>query len=553
METRSSRANNLSVERLAFAFVCLVGLSPVLAHGLWRGFVVALGAAPDGLAQRVTAGAMVTGAVGLAASSWSLQRGERCLVPWALTVAAAAGLGLGLAGGGAAVLSFLAVAVAVCALAPQMLVKLPSSMDGVARRRPVVASLWVLLWGLSMVVVARQTAFIGDPELVRYAIPPNAPHMWWHLCLTAYLHAAELVRAGVPNVYDLALVPEVTHVDQVYPPSAAHMAPFMLDRYGYPPQFILAPLALTALVPDLLAQRALWYGLNGLVWAALLWVLPMWVGDRGGRFALLAAPALWASSSMIFQFGNVQLAVIALGVFAMMAFSERRDAAGGALLAAIALAKIAPGLLGVMLLAQRRWRAVGWTLVFAVLISALSVVVMGWGPFDAFLNYHLPRIASGEAYDFLDDDPLRIRNNLSAFGTPFKLAAMGLLEDPWAIAPRFGSVFTVFALLLAAAAGLRANNRRARAAIWLTVLTVAALRSPMAPPHVLAGVVLALLLVAAEIRTVRGGMAWWGGVLVLCLAVPGPLAPPVWVSLCVQVVLFGTLAWLVLRRWPALN
>jgi len=539
------------VERLTFASVCLVGLSPVLAHGLWRGFVVVLGSTPDGLAEQVTAGAMLTGAIGLAGSAWSVQRGEGTLAGWVLTVAAAAGLGLGL--GGAAVLSFLAVAVAVCALAPQMLAKLPSSMDGAARLRPVAALLWVLLWGLSMVVVARQTAFVGDPELVRYAIPPNAPHMQWHLCLTAYLHAAELVRAGVPNVYDLALVPSVDPFEQTYPASAAHMAPFMLDRFGYPPQFILAPLALTALMPDLLAQRALWYALTGLLWAGALWALPRWVGDRGGRFALLAAPPLWAGSSMTFQFGNVQLGVMAVGVFAMMAFSSRRDAVGGGLLAAVTLAKIAPGLLGVMLLVRHRWRAVGWTLLFAVLISAIALAVLGWGPFDAFLNYHLPRISSGEAYDFLDDDPRRIRNNLSAFGTPFKLAAMGLVDDPWAIAPRFGSAFTVFALVLAGAAGLRATDRRSQAAMWLTVLTTAALRSPMAPPHVLPAVALAMLFVAAEIRTVRGGLAWWGGFLVCFLAVPGPLTPPIWVSLCVQLILFGTLAWLVLRRWPVLE
>jgi hypothetical protein len=72
---------------------------------------------------------------------------------------------------------------------------------------------------------------------------------------------------------------------------------------------------------------------------------------------LLAHPAVVAT----LQVGNFHLAAVALCLLCWVALERRRDGLAGGLLAAATLAKIFPGLLGVVLLVQGRWRAVGFT------------------------------------------------------------------------------------------------------------------------------------------------------------------------------------------------
>jgi hypothetical protein len=541
-----------SLERLAFALVCFVGLGPVLAVALWRPLVAALGSDPSGLAPWVVVGALITASASVALVAWGLRR-DRQLVAGGVACTLALGLGVGVAGA-AGGLGLLSIAAACLWLAPRMLEALPAFLDGSARRHPVGALLWVVACLACMFVTARMSVFMGDPAFLRYAMLGSGSGLQHHLCFTAYVHAAELIRAGVDNVYDLSLVPS-----EGLPETAAHMAPFDLDRYGYPPQFLLVPLALTAVVEDFLAQRALWFGLNGVLFAWTLWKLAAWVGPRQGRVALVATPLLWTLAAATFQVGNVQHAVLAVSVLAMIAFEEQRERFGGALLATATLAKIAPGILGVVLLVARRWRAAAWTVAFAVLITAASLLVMGWGPFAAFFDYHLPRISSGEAYDFLDDNRREIFNNLAAFGIPFKLEASGVEIDAWAVAPAFGNALTVIAFVMAATVGFRvwrggqSLERRALASMWLAVLTLGALRSPMAPPYVNMGVFWAMTLVAAELRGVRAWSAWVAAMLLLLLQLPGPEERPMWISLVTQGWLYLLVAWLVLRRWPPVD
>ncbi len=377
--------------------------------------------------------------------------------------------------------------------------------------------------------------------------------MFRHYCATSYLHAAELARSGVDNVYDLALVPVPSLDAEWLPPSAAHMAPFRLDRYGYPPQFLVAPVALVSVVGDFMAQRAIWSCSSALFLAFALWRLGIWVGPRSGRIARAAAPALWLTALPVFQVGNIQLTVLGLGVLAMVAVHERRDGLGGALLASVTLAKIAPGLLGVVLLLRRRWGAVGWTVLAVVGLTGLSLAVLGTGPFEAFLHYHLPRISSGEAYDFLDDTPRAIFENLSPFGIPFKLVGLGVVSwDPWVWGPRFATAYTVLAFLLTAVAGRRALDRRGLVGVWLLVLTLVALRSPMGPGYLLGGVLWALTLAAAEIRRPAGWAV--GAVLIGVIGLSLPFfGENPWQALGAQLVMHGTIAWLMLRRWVVLD
>ena len=525
--------------RLAGAVSVLV-LSPMVAHTIWRPAAVALGSPVDGIALRVSLAAVAVAVVAVATLRALLSRREQAWIVVLLTSLAAGGLAGGLAGA----VSLAGVGAFALAVLPRVAASL-SAVQGAASLAGVVA--WCVV-GLGCVAGSVNLAtYFGDPWTTGVGVDGDGA-LYRHFCASAYLHAAELVQQGVGNAYDLSLVPS-----EGLPESAAHMAPFELDRYGYPPPFLLLPIALSAVVEDFTAQRAVWTCLNALLFAAALWRVGLWVGPRSGRIVRWAAPVLWVMAGPVYQSGNVQMSILALGVLAMIAFDERRDRLGGALLAGATVSKIAPGLLGVLLLAQGRWRAVAWTCVSAALLSVLALGVVGTEVFVAFAEYHLPRIASGEAFDFLDDDNRNVFENLSPFGIPFKLSALGLVEgDPWVWGPRVATVYAVGAFGLAILAGRRRLDRRGHAAVWMLVLTVGALRSPMGPGYLLAGVFWALSLAAAELKTPAG----WG----LGLLLSGLLALTLpffwlnlWIALAGQALMHSVIVWLVVRPWPVLD
>ena len=77
-----------------------------------------------------------------------------------------------------------------------------------------------------------------------------------------------------------------------------------------------------------------------------------WIGGPEGRRAGLLSPLAFVAVGTFsgLQFGNAQIAMIALSVIAMMAFEERRPALGGAMLAFAVVSKLSPGLLLLVLL-----------------------------------------------------------------------------------------------------------------------------------------------------------------------------------------------------------
>lgn len=66
-------------------------------------------------------------------------------------------------------------------------------------------------------------------------------------------------------------------------------------------------------------------------------------------------------------------------------------------------------------------------------------------------------------------------------------------------------------------------DQRGKLAIWLSVLTFAALRIPMAPPYMPVAPALTLFLIAPELCRPWHGVAWCGMQLVNFLLVPGPI------------------------------
>jgi alpha-1,2-mannosyltransferase len=257
------------------------------------------------------------------------------------------------------------------------------------------------------------------------------------------------------------------------------------------------------------------------------------------------------------QYGNFHVAAVALAVLGMLALRERGrlEIAGGALLAFATLAKIFPGLLIVVLAAERRWRAVGWTVAWLVVWTLLSVIVLGPAPMAAFLELQLGRVASGAAFPFMADNERVVAANMSIHALVWKI---GLLTGHASVtAARVVSWLFAGALIGAVALAARRWERLAQGQLWLAALFLGGLCSPFAPnPYAqLALLWLLTLLVPQALphraRTVALAGAWLAS-SVMVYALPLRAGPSLlWFSLVGQLSGMAVGFWALLRRRAA--
>jgi len=534
------------VERTGFATLATGLLSPVLAQGLWRPLEHVLGSA--GSAAAITGAALA-----ICLSNAGVQSLLRPRTPWVLlfsgglvAVVSTATLALGAAGLGA----LLAVAAASAWLLRWLPPRLPTALDGLARRHPVLTAIYLCFALMSVVSTARVCVFMGDPTAVEDQALPGEKFTETHSCLSAYERASELARRRVDNLYadhwwygslGLPPLPEGE-------PNPYH--PFTLDNFSYPPPFLLVASVLTPLDGDFLAQRALWFGLNAIVAAIGLYLVARWIDGPTAHRVLLLTPLLLGSMPFLLtlQIGNFHLVTVALSVLAMAALERGRVASGGALLALTTLSKISPGVLGVGLLARRRAREVAFTAGFGALLLALSTLCFGLDPLRSFLGYALPRLSTGAAFPFIETDA-GILTNMSPFGIPLKLSFLGFhVGDPLRLGRLVARVFTLAVLILSVVAARRQGDRRDQAIRWMSLLFLAAMQSPFCPAYATLGLLWATALLSIEVRRLWSGLALvalWPAILL----VPPGLAPAsqVVLSLAHTSLCVGLSTWLILR------
>ncbi|HND34412.1 MAG TPA: glycosyltransferase family 87 protein, partial [Myxococcota bacterium] len=404
---------------------------------------------------------------------------------------------------------------------------------------------------LGALVTTRESTFIADHREQSYGLVPENEFINYHSCLSAYIQAARLARDGVENVY----AAELWWDQEATPKALAYKEeyrPFRLDSYAYPTPFLLVP-TLLAQAGNFVAQRGVWFALSGLYVALGLWIVGRWVGGTSGRTALLLIPLVWVStpSTLLLHVGNAHGWVVVSAMLALVAFERRRPALGGLLLAFAIISKISPGLLLLVLLVQRRFREVGWTLLGCLLFTLVGIGAFGTGSLLAFVQYEMPRLASGDALRFLAEDH-SVPINIAPFGMPFKLAALGLpLSDPWAAARTLGTLYSVVIVVVTAIGAWRGGGRRAQAELWAGVLTLAALRSPLAPVYAMLSLVWLFTLHAVDLKGLRSqlGLALlWIFVIVGAFDMSRPL---LLVSLAQQIVVYAATLYFILRKAPA--
>jgi hypothetical protein len=249
------------------------------------------------------------------------------------------------------------------------------------------------------------------------------------------------------------------------------------------------------------------------------------------------------------QWGQAHLLTFTLSMGALLAFRRDRAPLGGLLLGAATVFKLFPGLLLLYLLLRRRFRDVAWTLGACAALTLLTLAVFGTTPFVAFVDYHLPRISSGEAFSFFRREWFFISRNVGISGLVFKMGLLGVPGMTAAVASLVGWLYTIVLLFLVIrAAGQAERTPFEEALLWLSLLCLGSFRSPLAPGiYVAIGPVWLLLLLLARFHRPRDIAL---GVLAF-LILPGP--PPLPKVADVIVVLVAQAIMLAIALWAAVR
>ena len=338
---------------------------------------------------------------------------------------------------------------------------------------------------LALVALARLAVFAVDPSRTGFSAVPNSDWEVRHSCLTAYAVAARVAGTGA-NVYDDALYSLPSDTPSA-PRKPRMLGPYRVDVYEYPPPFLLLPRALSwssgedlPPEPEFDRLRLLWFALDiSVIVAALVVVARALPAPQATRAILLAPLVILAMPTQSFlQKGNAQGMILAGSMLAMVLLEGRKTVAGGALLAFATASKLYPGLLGIFLLARRRWRDVLVTAAFGVAFVAAAFLAFGRAPYDAFLD-HLPRLMSGESFPAFRN-PAAVAINFSIPGLVYKLGLFGFPAS-FAAMKTVGTVYMIAAILVIALVARRTLSPEERPLVWLAILILATLRSPFLP------------------------------------------------------------------------
>jgi hypothetical protein len=239
----------------------------------------------------------------------------------------------------------------------------------------------------------------------------------------------------------------------------------------------------TVVGEDFLNLRMLWFAIGALAMMAAIGFMIYHLEPEGRMRLIGMAPLIWCSVPVLagLQLSNVQIIVISISIIAMALLPRQRPV--GSLLLAIATAsKIFPGILIVYVLAQRKFREALWIAGFAVVLTIITLIVVGPNPFQAFIEYELPRLSSGEAFSGPFSVAFAVARNIAPFGIPIKLSWLGVPGMTLEI----GRIISTIYLLIVVALAIWAGRQQPRSntetiSVWLSLLSLGTLVSPFAP------------------------------------------------------------------------
>jgi hypothetical protein len=334
---------------------------------------------------------------------------------------------------------------------------------------------------LLVVELALATAFIVNPRIAVWDARPWTPMRSSHSCASAYWMASQAVDR-TPHIYDDEIY-SLPQADPRAPRQGRPLGPLVIDNYEYPPAFLALPRLIARSTRDFWAWRQVWFALTLLVTVAGIVLVARRFDAGTGSHALWLTPLVLAPPAMVITLvmGNVQLAIIAASLIAMMLFERGRYAGGGILLAFATVSKLYPGLLVFYLLLRRDWRSVGWTAGAALAIVLVTLADFGVAPYGVFAA-EVPKLLGGEAFAAFRN-PMAVAVNESIPGLAFKLALFGVPGMGFPAAKVLGWAYTVVVVIAAAHLALRPGVPGREPLAWLAILILATLRSPFLPTY----------------------------------------------------------------------
>jgi hypothetical protein len=435
-------------------------------------------------------------------------------------------------------------------------VTLPSV--ALSRRRLAVSALLLVA---AIVQLSRVGVFVVDPERRGFAALPRAD-TWalYHACFTGYVEAARLAREGGANIYDSAN----------YETTDGHtrrMGMLFVDEYEYPPPFLPLPAALSAATGhDVLRSRAFFFGLQAVVLVLAMTAAATRLAPREAVLTWLLIPGTLAAFQTIvgMQYGNFQSGAFALAMAGMLAATGAGAAiAGTAALAFAAASKLFPGLIVILLIGARRYRALAATAAWMIAFVLLSLALFGTKPYVDFVTYQLPAISTGSGFAWAGEYPMLIPTNYGVSGLVLKAGALGLDAATFPRAMKVASLYgiAVVGLALFSAWRLRESGEAGRQAggpiLWLALLNLASFRSPyVADAQATMGTLwlMSLLIACEEWRGRRlafAAAAWIGWAIAFEGIAPHENSVPLLVfTFTAQIAALAFNAWAVLRALP---
>jgi hypothetical protein len=430
----------------------------------------------------------------------------------------------------------------------------PASLAGARHRRPVVCGAWILLSVFAIAQTGRLSVFMTDFSRRWGSTVPDLVAVN-HQCLGAYMHAADLARQHVPNLYAAEWYPAYAGACGV--PSNAvgvrGLGRWVVDPYLYPPQFLVLPRLALYVTNSFDVIRTGWFVCQSLLFLAAAVALTRWLDASAGLVWLLLVPAVLASPSTMLnlQFGQFHVVAMILACAAMVLFDIGWSATGGVLLAFAILSKISPGILLIPLAVERRWRDLAWTFAGIAAWTAAGVLILGVAPFTAFIAYEIPRLISGAAFSFVDlpsQSVFVMSRNFSITGIGARLRLLGVPSPTHTQLMLLAWAFT-FVVIWFATRLQGGGTRTSRLIGWLALLNLAALRAPAAPS---AYVVVPALWMLALLASEGDGRRWWSaGIALAWIVVVGPPPLPNRIDLILsgigQAAMIAICVWVLLR------
>lgn len=167
-----------------------------------------------------------------------------------------------------------------------------------------------------------------------------------------------------------------------------------------------------------------------------------------------------------------------------------RDARAGAVLGVAAALKVFPIMLVIPLIRMRRWKAVGWMVGTAAVVSAAAAIGIGVGS-----SWDFATEAVRDNYRNWSAAP----HSVSLVSLPFRLFASDRWFDPNATVPGFVPLLSGLALAVCVVGAIKTAGRLSGDRFWATVPWMI-LASPIAWPHYLVMIIPLAILMAVRTK-----------------------------------------------------